>query len=554
MKKIIKQLILVYFIIVIAKAILTYFVPAPSAFSDGYIYSKLARSIFFGFEYTLHNLVHNHYHPIYPLILSPAYLFGKMAVVYPVMKVINSITSSLIIFPAFLLAKEFLSSKKAFYITILIALIPPSFIFSSYLLAENLFYPIFLLTFYFIYKSFTSPKLYWALLAGLGIGLSYLTKIHGLVLIPAFATVVIYKFFKREKLKFSYVFLTALLSTSIIALWMFRSYLLQGNLVGEVHTSEASTLLELNKFFLKFIIQFILYTGLLILSSGVFFPMLISRKIFNKPTLIFSLLSLSTILFTLLINSNHNIQLSSLTVSYEVPENTLPWLAGRLIGRYIDFLIPLVMILGAICIKEKISLKKTIAFSGILIFSSQLILTRLLPINHVSTAYIGLFDIVSEFFITFPTNMIILAIILAIIPFIFYKLKLDFNKAIAIFSIFFILLNLLNFSMIYYNSNTFWHKGDQMQLGIWLDSYDPEPSKILFDERDCTTKIEKTKPSICEPSKSATIIGFWLNDDITIGPPNNLENFDFLISRHEMPLKLIKASNDNIYIYSLEEN
>ncbi len=93
-----------------------------------------------------------------------------------------------------------------------------------------------------------------------------------------------------------------------------------------------------------------------------------------------------------------------------------------------------------------------------------------------------------------------------------------------------------------------------MQLGIWLDSYDPEPSKILFDERDCTTKIEKTKPSICEPSKSATIIGFWLNDDITIGPPNNLENFDFLISRHEMPLKLIKASNDNIYIYSLEEN
>ena len=93
-----------------------------------------------------------------------------------------------------------------------------------------------------------------------------------------------------------------------------------------------------------------------------------------------------------------------------------------------------------------------------------------------------------------------------------------------------------------------------MQLGIWLDSYDPEVSTVLFDKRDCTNLLLKlNQSSICQPSGASTIIGTWLNDDIIVDYPDNLENVDFIISRHDFPYKIIKSSKDNIYIYSLRE-
>ena len=89
-----------------------------------------------------------------------------------------------------------------------------------------------------------------------------------------------------------------------------------------------------------------------------------------------------------------------------------------------------------------------------------------------------------------------------------------------------------------------------MPLGIWLDSYDPKVSTVLFDERDCTSRILKLdQTSICEPSGGASILGFWLNDDLKMGDPEK-EDFDFLISKHEFTtLKKLKSSTNGIHIY-----
>ena len=70
MKKVIKQLVLYYFIFVIVKSIMSYFIPAPSAFSDEYIYAKFARSFFYNFDFTIHNVVSNLINPLYFIILS----------------------------------------------------------------------------------------------------------------------------------------------------------------------------------------------------------------------------------------------------------------------------------------------------------------------------------------------------------------------------------------------------------------------------------------------------------------------------------------------------
>src|SRR3989344_1030948 len=447
MKKLIKNLIFAYLIIVIVKSILTYIIPAPSAFSDGYIYAKLARSFFLDQNFVLHGSIYNHYLPLYSIVLSPAYLLGKMSLIYPAMKIINSIISSLIIFPAFYLAKEFISPNKAFYTSLLISFLPSNLIFSSYLLSENIFYFLFLLSIYLIYKSSTTNSLYYPVFAGMGVGLTYLAKINGIALFAVLGTLFLYNLIKKEKTYLRNIVLTGIIALLVISPWIIRSYNIEGTLFGG-YSSEAATILDINEFILKFIIQFLLYSGLLVISTGIIFPMLITRKIFNKKTLTFSVIALSSIFFILLIAS-----------------------------------------------------------------------------------------------------------ILALVPLIIYKLKLDFKKIIVLFSVFFVLVSLLNFSMIYYNSNTFWYKGDQVQLGIWLDSYDPERSIILFDERDCTERILKEdQRSICEPSSGFSILGFWLNDDLKAGDPET-EDFDFLISKHELTtLKKVKSSSTGIHIYKNESN
>ena len=544
MKKILKKLALYYFIFIVVKGILSYLIPAPSAFSDSYIYMKLARSFFFDSNFVINNIPVTHYLPLYPIILSFSYLFNQMSIIYPVMKIINVIISSLVIFPAYFISKEFFNSNKSLKIAILISLLPSNFIFSGYILAENIFYPLFLFSIYFIYKSITVKRIIWPILAGISIGLTYLSKINGIVLFPVLTILFLFKLINEEKIFLRNILLIGFTALLIISPWLWNNYLIQGNILGG-YSEEASTIFSLNEFLLKYLVQFILYIGLLVISAGIFLPIKISKKIFSK--LDFAILSLSSIFFTLIMASNHNITATATSLP-DLPAKYFPWLAGRLIGRYIDVVLPLVIILGLFCLEDKINLKKKIAYSLLLIFSSQLLLTTLFPSNHVSTAYLGLFNHLLLLITSFPINLIIIGIILGIIPFIFYKL--NFKKTINLFIIFFILLNILNFTLIYYDSNIYWYKGDQMQLGLWLDSHDPEISTILFDKRDCSDRILKlNQSSICEPSGFTTIIGVWLNDEIIVDYPTSLEGIDFIISRHNFDLPIV-YSKDNLYIYS----
>ena len=89
-----------------------------------------------------------------------------------------------------------------------------------------------------------------------------------------------------------------------------------------------------------------------------------------------------------------------------------------------------------------------------------------------------------------------------------------------------------------------------MQLGLWLNEYDKGNSLVIFDERDCTKDISKLDQiSLCEPSKTATIMGVWLNNDIIINdiskPPKN----SIIISRHDLPFQKIKETKSGILVY-----
>ena len=106
MKKETKIIILLYLLLVAIKIFLANYVSTPTEFGDGYMYTKMARAMFYWNAGTLNVIDNSFYPPLYPLLLSLLYSFDRMQVIYLAMKVLNAFLSSIIIFPVFFLAKE----------------------------------------------------------------------------------------------------------------------------------------------------------------------------------------------------------------------------------------------------------------------------------------------------------------------------------------------------------------------------------------------------------------------------------------------------------------
>jgi hypothetical protein len=516
---------------------LSYFIPAPSAFADSYVYTKMARSFFYFLNFDMHGITTHHFPPLYPIILSIAYLFKDMQIVYLVMKILNAFLSSLIILPSWLIAKEFISEKKALISAILISLIPSNFSFTGYLMSENLFYPLFLFSIYFIYKSFTTLDLKYKFLAGLFIGLSFLTRNIGILLFGIVSLMVLFKFKKKNL----WILMTGLI---VILPWIIRNGLLFGfNLASLLSIKNATTTGNIftPEGLLAFLAWILLYIGFLVLASGVLFPLssfsFFKTALKNKKTQVLFLLFLLTIGLYILAFSRYNATI----VLYETSFN---WLTGRPLGRYIDVLLPLIFITGFIGFKFPLRINKIYLtlLALILAFSSQLIFFPLFPINNMSLVWLGLLTYVSK-------PLLLITLFFPPLPFILYYItkKLNRNFLIALFMLFFLSLSLINYGINYTNSKTYWYEGDQMQMGLWLNENIPRDLNILFDERDCTKIITKTNQGLCNPSLIPA--GFWVNNNIQIGDVFNPQNANLIISKHNLNHPLFKEFKDvKIYI------
>src|SRR3989344_1015321 len=124
-----------YLILVLIKIVIISLVPSPSIYADEYIYSKIAKDVLQEGSYSIEGNPTSAYPPLYSILISPSYLFQNMEIIYFVMKLINSIILSLIIFPIFFLAKEFLDEKKALFISFLVSILPAYLVTSSYIMS-----------------------------------------------------------------------------------------------------------------------------------------------------------------------------------------------------------------------------------------------------------------------------------------------------------------------------------------------------------------------------------------------------------------------------------
>jgi len=582
MKPWVRQLIILYVVLIILKVSLAYFILAPSAFSDDYGFAKAARSVLYHGTLTVHGDVVNKA-PLYPISLSLSYSFKDMNIVFFLMKFINAVISSLIILPVLLLSREFFDEKKSMLITILVAVLPANFAFTFFIMSENLFYPLFLLSVYLIYKSFIEKSYKWDILAGIVIGLTFLTKINAVVLPAMVGIVLLLKLFKKEYLEIKKKLVMALFFFITISPWIIRNSLLFGfnskSFIGGYSASAQATMSAAMtwQFILIFLTLFMLYLSYLAIASGIIFlPLnfIAISKIEDKKVFLFSMITFATMLFALLLSSRH-FNYSTGSMDYQT---IFTWLTGgRIIGRYVEFVIPLIIINGIIGFeyaykKKKIFFSSLMAASFFSILASQLIFFPLFPINNMSLSWLGVLKFIFDFFVfkikTFETIFsyeativfIILLVGITLIPALFYRKKRSTLKHLLYgFIVFFFLVSLLNFCIIYYNTNTFWYNGEQTQLGLWFNKYDPKISTILFDERDGCKIFKTNQTCIYNPfyrngeiSGSATIMGFWMNDEIRIGSVDNLEGVDYIVSRHNLNLPLLRRTESGIFLYQAD--
>lgn len=559
MKKVIKTLIVIFILIVLLKIVLSSFVLAPSAYSDSYVYSKMARSFYYNPLDIYSNLnVHGYpkyVMPFYSIILSLSFVFKDMIFVYFFMKVINAIISSLITFPVFLISKEFFDKKKSVIIALLIALLPSSFSFAPYIMAENLFYPLFLFAFYFLYKSFYDKGYKYDILAGLFIGLAFLTKVSALILLIVGFFMLIYKFIKDKKvnkLQINKKLVLLFIVLIFVGAWLLRNWLVLTSLTGHgifgVYGIEAFNITKAN-FFVSYITWFLLYIGVVAITSlFLLFIGIFSFK--NKKNTFFSLMVYLTVLFTILF-------ISYRTAGSDAIFNILYSVSGKLTSRYIDFVLPLVFIVGFLGLGNYKKIKKVnlILISILMLFTSQIIYFTLLPINNISLSHLGLLEYLLSSMVT--NNYILLlifAVLFLIVTFLMFKFyeKVNLKRVLIYIFAFFILLNILSYSLNYYNANTFWYKSSHMQLGLWFNKYDPGISNVLIDEVDKCPLFKLKQDCLYERygTDIATIFGFWLNDNIEIGHVSKRKGVDYIFSKQILNLRVVREYG-KIFVYKV---
>lgn len=567
----VKQIIILYVIIIILKIGLSYFIMSPSAFSDYYSYAKVARNLFYHGSLVVDGDLSTR-PSLYSLFLSVAYIFKDMNLVYFFMKVINAIISSLIIFPAWLLSREFFNKKKTMLLTTMIAILPAHFGFTFFLMAENLFYPLFLFSIYFIYKSFIEKNYRWDILAGVFIGLTYLSKINAVILPVSVVIIFLFKIFKKDYKEIKKKIIMASFFLITISPWLIRNALIFGFnkrlFFGGYAIALEATVSSLSSpggsFLLAYLTRFLLYLSYLMIASGFIFfisGFLTLQKFKDKKIFIFSLLTFFSMVLLIYLAARHFSRLG--IISYQT---IFPWLYGRVIGRYVEVVVPLILINGLIGLKHFKKISKLYMIPMILlIFSSQLVFFQLFPINNMSLAWLGILKFILDFLIykkisfesifSYWSSIIFVILFITIILFLIYlPRKISLRKLLYFFIIFFSLVSLLNFVIIYYNSYTYWYKGEQTQLGLWFNKYDSKISTVLFDERDGCKIFKTNQTCIYNPfgqGGSATVIGFWMNDNIKIGPIDDLEGIDYVVSRHKLDLSLIKETKNGIFLYQV---
>jgi len=530
MKKIV---LLIFLLLILSKIFIGLFINVPLGFSDSLTYIDSGKAIFD--TQSVSELSENKYPPLYPLLISSAFLFEDMEKVHNMIYLINAILSSLIIFPAYLLAKEFLNKRKSVMVATLVGFLPPIFTFSFYIMSENIFYPLVLLSLYLIFKSFKERELKWDILAGLSIGFCFLTKILAIFFFPLVIILVLLHF--RNQIKKKLVLLAVALVT------IFPWLIIKGTSLG--YTAQmANTTTSL--FMSARITWFFLYIDYVIIGLGIIFfilslNMLFKYLVLNKKKKLLVEILFFAVLFLLIIAANHS------GGGYESYQDY------RILGRYIAAIFPLILIAGFIELDKikkipKFSLFLTTVFVGIT--TPLLLFDIFFPINNTSWIHIG----IGKYFLEslgLNYKLIITGILLLICVIFFFIKKLRTRKLFRIFMVYFIIICLLNCAVMVYDSEYKWKQTEPVELGLWFNENIEDRGIVMFDIEEFEDSLNFTDENdITEQEKRATLaMAYWLRGNFKLDTVDNYLDYDYIVTKKYLDLEIIKTGKEGTNIY-----
>ena len=161
---------------------------APWIFVDELIYSELAKSFAAGGHFLVRDHATGSYGYVYPILIAPAWAaFKAVPDAYAAAKGINALVMSLAAVPAYFIARRILGQWLSLAAAALAVAIP-SMVYTSTLMTENAFYPIFLTFVLVLVVWLERPSVgNTLLLLGLVL-LAYLTRQQAIALVPAILT------------------------------------------------------------------------------------------------------------------------------------------------------------------------------------------------------------------------------------------------------------------------------------------------------------------------------------------------------------------------------
>lgn len=525
---------LLYTFIVVAKIIvvLIWVIPTPSVYFDELFYAKGAESFINSADIAFQGNPTNVYPPLYSIGISFAYILTDPGTSYLATMVMNGIIFSTIIFPIWLLVRMFLSQREALYVTILVSVFLPynySFLFT--VMSENMFIPLVALSVFLLLKSILNSSLKYDLLCGFVLGLAYLTKTTGLILVLAYIIcLIVYSTLTyREQsahptwssLKFDYLGYLKHLTKGLISKWaVIGSFVLTTLpwIIRNIQTFAPSTL-DLSSKIAYGIIgrygkygdidiasarglsisvpqgasisalqgvasQFCLHLGYAILAMNIvlflfilyIIPALKSVNRENKELFLFATSTLIIFISFLTIASIH------ITLGNLANPDAYQYLRAR----YVDPIIPVLVVLGFIGInrynQSKSSLRHLILpmiVSGCVLLIAPPIYLRT-PINAIMIQYLGNISL-------YEYGLVVALVLITTAVIILLKKNLSITGVTMAFAILFIFSSYSAYSTINWSSTTQFTP-DQNEIISWVNEQGFNEQTLFIVDHQANTK------------------------------------------------------------------
>jgi len=198
-------LLILYLIICGIRIWYSFAFAGPQSIPDATAYDFIARSIIEG-TFLSSGAYAYQYPPGYPFLLSISYLFGPdKIIIYHAQLILNALVAGLVLFPAYLLLRDWCTKEIAVVGSVVIATLPSISRSTGLIMSENLFIPLVFFALYFIYKAFKTDNQYIALIAGFLCFSVFITRSIGITMLIALVCGFMWYCYQHQKVSGSYI-------------------------------------------------------------------------------------------------------------------------------------------------------------------------------------------------------------------------------------------------------------------------------------------------------------------------------------------------------------